>query len=207
MTIVKQGIEKQALELERQEGRVDGLRRKLQNTTQADLSALESRAKLLRDSAAVFDEAVEAYKSDLRLRVEESATKMFLAMSTEKTDYAGLRINQDYGLTIMHKDGRPEDARSAGAEHVVALALMGALQQNAPLRGPIVMDSPFGRLDDGHTSNVVSGLHQMADQVILLVYEAEVGRRRARELLGSSLVAEYELEKVNSRRTNIREVR
>lgn len=207
MTIVKQGIERQALELERQEGRVDGLRRKLQNTTQADLSALEARAKLLRDSAAVFDEAVEAYKSDLRLRVEESATKMFLAMSTEKTDYAGLRINQDYGLTIMHKDGRPEDARSAGAEHVVALALMGALQQNAPLRGPIVMDSPFGRLDDGHTSNVVSGLHQMADQVILLVYEAEVGRRRARELLGSSLVAEYELEKVNSRRTNIREVR
>lgn len=207
MAIVKQGIEKQAQELERQEVRVEGLRRKLQNTTRADLSALEARAKLLRDSAAVFDEAVEAYKIDLRQRVQDSASKMFLAMSTEKTDYAGLRINQDYGLTIIHTDGRPEDARSAGAEHVVALALMGALQQNAPLRGPIVMDSPFGRLDDGHTSNVVGGLHQMADQVVLLVYEAEVGRRRARELLGSRLVAEYELEKVNSRRTNIREVR
>ena len=207
MTIVKQGIEKQAQELERQEGRVEGLRRKLQNTTRADLSALEARANLLRDSAAVFDEGVEAYKADLRQRVEGSASKMFLAMSTEKADYAALRINQDYGLTIMHTDGRPEDARSAGAEHVVALALMGALQQNAPLRGPIVMDSPFGRLDDGHTSNVVAGLHQMADQVVLLVYEAEVGRQRARELLGFRLIAEYELEKVNSRRTNIREVR
>lgn len=128
-------------------------------------------------------------------------------MSTERTDYAGLRINDDYGLTIRHVDGSPEDARSAGAEHIVALALMGALQQNAPLRGPIVMDSPFGRLDDGHTSNVLRGLHRMADQIVLLVYEAEVGRERARELLGSRLSAEYELQKVNSRRTQIVEVR
>ncbi|MER8727441.1 AAA family ATPase [Mesorhizobium sp. M0904] len=207
IAIVKQGIEKQAAQLEQQETRVDGLRRKLQNTARADVMAVEARAKLLRDSAAVFDDAVEAYKTELRKRVEASATELFLAMTTEKTDFAGLRINNDYGLTIIHRDGRPEDARSAGAEHVVALALMGALQQNAPLRGPIVMDSPFGRLDDGHTSNVVSGLHKMADQVVLLVYEAEVGRQRARELLGSRLVAEYELERVNSRRTNIREIR
>jgi hypothetical protein len=34
--------------------------------------------------------------------------------------------------------------------------------------------------------------------VILLVYEAEVGRKRARDLLGPRLVAEYELEKVNN---------
>lgn len=205
--VLKLGIDKQATELERQEARVDALRRKLQSTTRGDLAALEKRSKVLRDSAAVFDEAVEVYKTDLRQRVEDSATQLFLAMSTEKTDYAGLSINNEYGLTIMHMDGRPEDARSAGAEHVVALALMGALQQNAPLRGPIVMDSPFGRLDDGHTSNVVSGLHKMADQVILLVYEAEVGRGRARQLLGPRLIAEYELERVNSRRTNIREVR
>ncbi|TIN48356.1 MAG: hypothetical protein E5Y25_03050 [Mesorhizobium sp.] len=205
--VVKLGIEKQANELERHESRVEILRRKLQSTTRADVAALEARTNLLRNSAAVFAEAVEAYKADLRRRVEASATQLFLAMSTEKTDYASLTINNEYGLTIMHIDGRPEDARSAGAEHVVALALMGALQQNAPLRGPIVMDSPFGRLDDGHTSNVVSGLHQMADQVVLLVYEAEVGRARMRHLLKSRLIAEYELEKVNSRRTNIRPVR
>ena len=128
-------------------------------------------------------------------------------MTTEKTDYARLRINDDYGLTIIHRDGRAEEARSAGAEHVVALALMGALQNNAPLRGPIVMDSPFGRLDEQHTSNVVSALHLMAVQVVLLVYESEIGRRRARELLGSRLISEYELERVSSRRTNINKVK
>jgi DNA sulfur modification protein DndD len=205
--ILENGIEKQRATLAEQEHRIDGLKRKLQHdSASGDLSALEARAKLLRDSESVFDLAVQEYKQDLRQRVEKSATDLFLSMSTEQTDYARLRINEDYGLTIVHTDGAPEDARSAGAEHIVALALMGALQQNAPLRGPIVMDSPFGRLDDGHTSNVLRGLHRMADQVVLLVYEAEVGRERARELLGGRLVVEYELRKVNSRRTEIVEV-
>lgn len=205
--ILESWIEKQQATLAEQERRVDALKRKLQHgSASGDLAALEARAKLLRDSEAVFDLAVQEYKQDLRQRVEKSATDLFLGMSTEQTDYAGLRINEDYGLTIVHTDGAPEDARSAGAEHIVALALMGALQQNAPLRGPIVMDSPFGRLDDGHTSNVLRGLHRMADQVVLLVYEAEVGRERARELLGARLVIEYELRKVNSRRTEIVEV-
>jgi DNA sulfur modification protein DndD len=128
-------------------------------------------------------------------------------MTTEERDYAGLSINEAYGLTIRHQDGRAEEARSAGAEHVVALALMGALQRNAPLRGPIVMDSPFGRLDERHTENVVKALPKLADQVILLVYEAEVGRSLMRELLGSSLLREYELERQSARRTIVREVR
>ncbi len=128
-------------------------------------------------------------------------------MTTEKQDFAGLTINESYGLTIRHQDGRAEEARSAGAEHVVALALMGALQNNAPLRGPIVMDSPFGRLDENHTANVIQTLPAMAEQVVLLVYEAEVGKARMRELLGSRLVREYQLERVSSRRTNVREVK
>jgi DNA sulfur modification protein DndD len=128
-------------------------------------------------------------------------------MTTEKRDYAALVINDSYGLSIKHKDGRLEEARSAGAEHVVALALMGALQNNAPLRGPIVMDSPFGRLDAGHTDNVIGSLPAMAKQVILLVHEAEVGKSQVRKILGEKLVCEYELERVSARRTNVREVR
>lgn len=205
--IVEHGIEKQGAALAEQEKAVETINRKLRNSSSStDLSGIEAKTKRLRDSEAVFDLAIDEYKQDLRDRVQASASELFLAMTTEQTDYAGLTINNAYGLDIQHVDGTPEDARSAGAEHVVALALMGALQQNAPLRGPIVMDSPFGRLDDGHTSNVLRGLHRMADQVVLLVYEAEVGRERARELLGGRLIAEYELRKINSRKTEVTEV-
>ena len=87
------------------------------------------------------------------------------------------------------------------------LALVGALQANAPLRGPIVMDSPFGRLDEGHTENVVAALPTMADQVVLLVHEAELRRNNVRRILGSKLLREYELVKVSARRTRIDAVR
>jgi len=166
-----------------------------------ELAAFEQRERVLARSRAVFESAVDRYKNELRGRVETSATVLFLQMTTEKKDYAKLVINDHYGLTIIHKDGRAEDSRSAGAEQVVALALMGALQANAPLRGPIVMDTPFGRLDARHTANVVTTLPSMAEQVVLFVQEGEIDRGTVRELLDGHLKKEYQLDKQTARRT------
>lgn len=58
-------------------------------------------------------------------------------------DYVSLKINENYGLSMVHVSGELVPLRSAGFEHVVALSLIGALHKNAPLRGPIIMDSPF----------------------------------------------------------------
>jgi DNA sulfur modification protein DndD len=206
IAFARQAIEDEGEKILEQDANIERLRQKLRQASPEDLAPIERKIELLRSAEDVFHRAVATYKADLRTRVEASATELFLAMTTERTDYAGLRINEEYGLSIVHQDGQAEEARSAGAEHVVALALMGALQKNAPLRGPIVMDSPFGRLDDEHTSRVVGALHKMAEQVVLLVYESEVGRNRARQLLRGTLKAEFELERVNSRRTNVRKV-
>ena len=205
--VVRKALDDEKLQVREKDENIQRLQRKLESSGGTNLAESRLRASTLRASAETIGAAVEQYKSALRQRVEETASRLFLAMTTEQEDYVRLGINENYGLQIYHADGRAEEARSAGAEHVVALALMGALQGNAPLRGPIVMDSPFGRLDEGHTTNVVRALPQMAEQVVLLVYEAEVGRDRMRELLGSALTREYELERVSARRTNIREVK
>jgi DNA sulfur modification protein DndD len=206
LTVTRSAIDDEQAKLRQIEENVRRLRTKLDAAAPTDVGQSRRRAQLLKASAEVFSAAVESYKNDLKRRVESTATDYFLRMTTEKNDYSGLSINDSYGLSIMHKDGCVEDARSAGAEHVVALSLMGALQGNAPLRGPIVMDSPFGRLDENHTDNVIECLPVMAEQVILLVYEAEVGRSRMRSLLSSHLLREYELVKESSRRTRVCEV-
>lgn len=203
---LKAAIERAEEKVAETDARISELNQKLRNTAGGDLGEAEARAALLSDAAAVFGEAVERYKNALRVKVEATASDLFLAMTTEKTDYASLTINESYGLTIRHHDGQAEEARSAGAEHVVALALMGALQRNAPLQGPIVMDSPFGRLDAGHTDNIVAALPRMADQTVLLVHENEVDRSRVRELLKGRLRREYSLERISARRTRIRQV-
>ena len=207
ISAVKRAIDDETRKTDEKDGNIQRLKKKIDSSATPDLRAGQLRAKILRDSSEVFKAAVERYKVNLRSRVESTASKLFLSMTTEKEDLAALTINESYGLTIRHRDGRAEEARSAGAEHVVALALMGALQHNAPLRGPIVMDSPFGRLDENHTANVIQTLPEMAEQVVLLVYEAEVGKARMRDLLGSHLVGEYQLERISARRTNVREVK
>lgn len=172
-----------------------------------ELAAFERRETVLTRTHVVFASAVERYKADLRRRVESSATELFLQLTTEKVDYKQLRINDQYGLAIIHTDGLEEAGRSSGAEQIVALALMGALQANAPLRGPIVMDTPFGRLDRKHTANILMTLPAMADQVVLFVQEDEADRDRVRELLGGSIKREYDLVKHTARRTTIEEAK
>jgi len=204
---VRRAIEDHERKISELDASIYRLRDLLEKGGIRNLAAGQRRARTLRAAAEVFDKAVGEYKQRLRSRVEATATKLFRVMTTETEDYDGLSINESFGLTIRHTDGKAEEARSAGAEHVVALALMGALQQNAPLRGPIVMDSPFGRLDHEHTTNVVRALPDLASQVVLLVYESEVGRDEIRRALRQHLVREYELERQTARRTTIREVR
>ena len=191
--------------VEEQDAAIARLTKQLEAAGSPELATFQRRERVLARARAIFEDAVDRYKAALRDRVEKSATRLFLKMTTEKEDYTSLAINQHYGLTIIHKDGRTEDGRSSGAEQVVALALMGALQANAPLGGPIVMDTPFGRLDPQHTSNVVTALPAMAEQVVLFVQEGEIDRATVRGLLGRHLLREYQLDKKTARRTLVME--
>ena len=193
--------------IEEQDAAIARLTKRLATAGTPELSAFQQRERVLARARAVFEDAVNRYKGALRNRVQDSATKLFHQMTTEKEDYASLAINDHYGLTIVHKDGRIEDSRSAGAEQIVALALMGSLQANAPLRGPIVMDTPFGRLDPQHTANVVTALPTMAEQVVIFVQEGEIDRATVRDLLRGHLLREYQLDKQTARRTLVMEAR
>ena len=134
--------------------------------------------------------------------MEKDATALFIQLTSE-VEYRGLSINNNYGLTIVHQNGSAIPVRSAGAEHIVALSLMGALQRNAPLRGPIIMDSPFGRLDHAHTTKVVQALPNMAGQVVLLVYESELDPKEVRNQLQAKLKKEYRIARRSARHSVI----
>ena len=101
-------------------------------------------------------------------------------------------------MCIRDRKGIKVPNRSAGFEHVVALSLIGALHKNAPLQGPVIMDSPFGRLGIKHKENVTVNLPALSGQVILLVYDGEIDPAKSRELLGGNLLKEYRLERVSS---------
>ena len=167
-----------------------------------ELLVASKKQQLCEDIYAIFSEGVETYSQRLKENVERDATSFFTQIANDK-EYVGLRINENYGLNIVLSDGTVVPGRSAGYEHVVALSLIGALHKNAPLQGPIIMDSPFGRLDPTHKRNIVKMLPEMANQVILLVYTDEIDEQLTRETLKNKLLSEKRLTRVSSMHTKI----
>jgi DNA sulfur modification protein DndD len=200
--ILQKGIKEQGEALDVINDRISKVEAEMAKFADADLATERARKELCEKLRTLFAGAVDAFRDRLRGKVEKDAAALFVKLTSEP-DYKGLSINESYGLTIVHADGSPIPVRSAGAEHIVALSLMGALQRNAPLRGPIVMDSPFGRLDQVHTTKVIQALPSMAEQVMLLVYESELDPKQVRNELKGKLRKEYRIARRSARHSGL----
>lgn len=141
---------------------------------------------------ATIAAAVDVFRQEVRVEVERQASEIFRHLTTEP-DYAGLSINDNYGLTILDGQGREIRERSAGAEQVVALALVGGLNRSATRQAPVVMDTPFGRLDVRHRENILHFVPTLAGQVLLLVQSGELDRERDLGHLAGFIGREYRI--------------
>jgi DNA sulfur modification protein DndD len=189
-------------DLVRNEQAVATLSEKLRKQSATGPGQEDRKVALLDELHRLLVTAVTEFRDRLRDRVEEQASEVFRALSSEQ-DYHRLRINDSYGLTILHTDGSEVLNRSSGYEHVVALSLIAALQRCSPMSGPIITDSPFGRLDKTHKEHVLRALPQITDQVLLLVHDDELDRNVALTVLDTDLVAEHYLRRVSARHTEI----
>jgi DNA sulfur modification protein DndD len=169
-----------------------------QNSTKAAMMS-----KMFGALHGTFDASIDQLRTNLRATVEKNATDAFLRMSTQKL-YRGLSINANYGLTILGPDGESVPLRSAGAEQVVALSLIDGLSRANRAPGPVVMDTPFGRLDTKHRHNILSYLPDSARQFVLFVHDGELGEGTALESLAHRIGGKYEIQEVSPNQSRLR---
>ncbi|MHA1882232.1 MAG: AAA family ATPase [Candidatus Thorarchaeota archaeon] len=151
-----------------------------------EIKHLEEKISMTSGIHKIFEYAIDDYRNKKRKEVEKKATDIFQRI-IEKSSFLGLRINDNFGLsietnadTILNK----AEWRSAGEEQVVALSLIGALNDCANISAPVFMDTPFGRLDTQHGRNVLSFLPEMSEQVVLLVTDREFRKEDEEVLTG-----------------------
>ncbi|MBX3713752.1 MAG: AAA family ATPase [Lysobacter sp.] len=149
-----------------------------------------------------FSSAIGKLRDDLRSDIEQKATASFKSLTTDAS-YRGLTINNNYGLTIVDEHGRNVSLRSAGAEQIVALSLIDGLNQTGRSAGPVIMDTPFGRLDPKHRGRVLRHLPTSALQVVLFVHEGEVDRVRDLVEVAPRIGAIYSLDRISSSQTRL----
>lgn len=200
---LKEGIQKVKQKLNEIDSALATLEEKLNRvSTDADMLLAGRKVTLCEQICDIFEKGIAAYRDKLKTDVEHDATELFVSIRNDP-DYVQLKINDNYGLAMVHASGEVVPLRSAGYEHIVALSLIGALHKNAPLRGPIIMDSPFGRLDPDHKSNITKALPSMSEQIVLLAYTHEIDEQQARETLADALKKEYRLTRYSSFHTEI----
>lgn len=145
---------------------------------------------------AAYSLSIERLREDLRQTVQIKASEAFREMSTQKA-YQGLQINKNYGLTILDQNGQEVSLRSAGAEQIVALSLIDGLSHAGRTAGPVVMDTPFGRLDTKHRKNILAYLPNSASQLVLFVHDGEIRGSEDLDVLAHRIGGRYEIKEVS----------
>ena len=165
-------------------------------------SVSNQRVDRMQQLQTIFANGIDQLRLKLKDDVEAHAANSFKQITTEKT-YSGLQINQNYGLSILDKEKRIINERSAGAEQVVALSLIDGLNKTSGTKAPIIMDTPLGRLDPKHRRNILHYLPDMSEQVVLLVHEGELHATRDTEVFASRIGARYEIKRVSATQSRI----
>ena len=174
------------------------LNQQLASINREELNILTKKISYIREVSAVFEESISIYRDERRKEVESKATEIFKQIRS-KEDFSRLEINENFGLSIVTKDGtrlNKAEWRSAGEEQIVALALIGALNKCAQIKAPVFMDAPFGRLDIKHGQRVLTYLPNMSDQVVIFVTDREFSKEDEAYLEGK-IKSDYTLKYIS----------
>jgi DNA sulfur modification protein DndD len=177
----------------------------IENLPKARAAKSSRLVKLASALEKVYARSIDQLRDDLKATVEDLASKTFRKLTTQ-SQYSGLRINGNYGLTILDERGQDVPIRSAGAEQIVALSLIDGLAHAGRSAGPVVMDTPFGRLDKKHRANILAYLPTTTTQLVLFVHEGEVDRATDLSQLTSKIGCEYEIKEVSLRHSRIERI-
>ena len=145
----------------------------------------------------VFSRTIDTLRSEYKKNIESEASKTFCNLTSDST-YKGLRINKSYGLRIIDKNGNEVKQRSAGAEHVVSLSLLNGLNKSSNSKAPIIMDTPFGRLDSVHTNSIINFLGDFGEQLFLLTQDKEIDPNNVPNALALRMNTHLRIEKISS---------
>lgn len=144
----------------------------------------------------VVRESIAEFSAIMRQSVESAATDLFSRLTTEPL-YSGVAISPDYTLRVLNDNGDPVDLISAGGNQVMTMSFIGALAQCSASDAPMVMDTPFGRLDTGHRKSILNWIGELNTQTILFVQSGEYNASRDRSLLGDRVGREYQIKRVS----------
>ena len=175
-------------EIERVEVRVGQLKEEIQSlkrrrTEHEDKVVSQSKMRVQIEYCKKLKEALEKFSVRFRMKkleqLQSYTLEMWQLLARKQDQVSDLRIASEGGFSINLFDtyGKPIDKTklSAGEKEILAISLIYALRRLTNRNLPIIIDTPLGRLDSKHRTNITKKYFPNAShQVILLSTDTEV---------------------------------
>ena len=169
------GMTKSVIEIEKHIEKIDleitSIKKNPAYVNETGRSGSQNNVVVCDTLLTIFKAAISNYRDSMRNKVGERASSTFKNLTTEK-QFDHLKINNSYGLDLIVEGEKV--ARSAGAEQIVALSLIEALNYHGRRKGPMLMDTPAGRLDKSHRKNVMNYLPSVVTQLAFFAHSGEL---------------------------------
>lgn len=149
---------------------------------------------------------LQLFREKLTLRklnqLESVVTECFLYL-LHKSDLVHRVAIDTYTFSIslydIHSKPVPKHRLSAGEKQLLAIAFLWGLARVSGRNLPVAIDTPLGRLDSSHRTNLVERYFPSAShQVILLSTDTEIGKDEVERLREADAIAREYLLKYNS---------
>jgi DNA sulfur modification protein DndD len=183
------------------------------------------RVQVARKAREVFEQILRLRTDDVRLQLDERIKKTY-----SKISYKAYipTLNEQFHLELVKAVGLEDEAvaKGTGENQILSLSFVGALADLARQRlseakeggraghsigfqggiYPIVMDSPFGSLDENYRDQVAAAIPLLAPQVIVFVTKSQglgAVRERFASRIGRECVITYFTHKADATEEDI----
>jgi DNA sulfur modification protein DndD len=191
-----EAIERSQLDTENQ------LRKELEMQNQ-DTLKLSRQIDLIDRVLNTFSDIIERSAENKRRKIEEKGSKIFHEITNKPQEFIGLDIDKEtFEVQVRGSQGETINTKrlSDGEKHVVALSFLGGIKESTS-EGSLIMDSPFGRLDQTHKSRLINRISDLGQQVVLLVTDEDLNKSEIENMkcVQSRYMLEHDQEKKVSR--------
>lgn len=157
-------------------------------------------------AASKVQTTLKLFRERLTLRklnqLETVVTECFLYLLHKSDLVHRIAIDTNtFSLSLydFHSTPVPKHRLSAGEKQLLAIAFLWGLARVSGRNLPIAIDTPLGRLDSSHRTNLVERYFPAAShQVILLSTDTEIGKTEIEQLRQQEAIAHEYLLKYNS---------
>jgi DNA sulfur modification protein DndD len=159
-------------ELEQMEHQRERLRQQI-----AEQSQHETRIQLVDRTQRVLKEFASDLRREKGRMLEEKLAVRFNDLCRKQDLVEAVQVDPETFAITLYRQGEAfaRAQLSAGERQILAVATMWALREVSGVPMPVILDTPFGRLDSEHRLRMIHGyLPRASHQVILLITDAEV---------------------------------